>query len=308
MSPSRCPRVPIAVFRTAVLGLALGLTACSGSFRDHEFEAKLTLPDTVERLVVRIGGGTLSLLDAEDAETSVMSVQGTQRIAARDDEMLARVVDYDPEPKLTLSEDGKTATYQPATLPEGIREVEDVAVLTQLVLRVPPGLSVELRNRGRGQLGAEGRTGDVLMETQAGMLLAKNCSGHFQGSTAEGAVLVMEHKGSLNLRTADGTIRATVRELGPRGVMLETETKSLICELPNGVGFDLRAETGLSKNGKQGVIARRFDIAVEERRTRDESTGRERLGHIAEGSVNGGGPPVRLKVTRGHLSVTEIDR
>ena len=113
-------------------------------------------------------------------------------------------------------------------------------------------------------------------------------------STGNGEVVIHDHHGSLEASTGYETIVAYVEEFGEAGVRLRTEGPSMIVHLPPEQGFDLDARVDRSTVGKVGV-RQSFDLPVEE-------VGR---GHRARGSVRGGGPPVRLEVGRGYLSVVD---
>ncbi len=163
---------------------------------------------------------------------------------------------------------------------------------------------VEAKTSG-GRITLDGATGDVTLRTSGGRISAENVLGDLLARTSGGPIRVLEVRGSVEVRTSGGRIvidevvgpviartsggSITVRFDGdPEGV-LETSGGSIDVEIPEGAGVDLDART----SGGRVVVQPEITIS-----------GAFRSNQM-EGSINGGGPKLRLRTSGGNISVEE---
>lgn len=108
----------------------------------------------------------------------------------------------------------------------------------------------------------------------------------------KGEVEVSRLSGSVNLKTYKGKAKVDVKYLGGRS-RVETYKGEIDFSLPKGSGFELDAEVGRDAHFSS-------DFELDRDRSRDR-----RRGYDVRVAVNGGGPVVRLKCSKGKVRLLE---
>jgi hypothetical protein len=278
--------------RTSLLVAALFpvLWGCSPRV-EEELKLTLPLPPDCETLRIEIPTGGLTVEAGPAGQVGIDAITGRVAVDAAALERLA-AIEFVPR----LQPTGDTGVYLLDTprVPDDMDPAENAMIFRGL-LRVPPEVAVVVRT-ARGDLAARGFRAAVDLETSAGDLQLDRIEGPARGSTLHGNCIVTHHRGGLDLETGEGKILAYVDALTPEGIRLETTGTTIICHLPSDAGFDLDARVEQAEEGKISVRDA-FGVPV-------LAEGR---GHRATGAVGGGGPPVRLTVGRGWLSVVRLE-
>jgi len=216
--------------------------------------------------------------------------------------------------ELELDGDGKNARLQ-ADVPRWFGPVS-----VRVRVRVPERYSVEIDTAGGdieveglegdveadtsgGDISIDGIRGDVEVDTSGGNINVYEIDGDVLAETSGGSIRVADVTGSVEVETSGGSLRIhdvggpvrgktsggdiSVRFLENAEGELETSGGSIQVEFPQGAALDLEAETS---GGRVRVDA---DLVVR---------GTVGSGEV-RGSINGGGPTLRLDTSGGNISV-----
>ncbi|HJO25228.1 MAG: DUF4097 family beta strand repeat-containing protein [Myxococcota bacterium] len=173
-----------------------------------------------------------------------------------------------------------------------------------LELRVPRGTSVEIAaangrvtvtglcgavkaRSSNGSVELSDVVGDVNVTTSNAKVCCCNTRGKLVARSSNGKIELNDHCGSVNATTSNGLIRASVEELGRRGVQLATSNGRIVLELPDEVDaeVDIRVDNGVIRNDRPLCKA-----------------SRERNGRL-RGRLGNGGAPIRLRTSNGSISL-----
>ena len=270
-----------------MLAPLLLLTACGGPRIEQELKSSLALPGDCRVLHIEIPTGAVTVEAGEPGRIDVDAITG--RIAAND-AALARLAEIDFVPALVA---GDAAGVYRFVLPGPPPDLDprETAMIFRGLLRVPPEVAIRVHT-ARGDLAARGMRAAVALETEAGDLLLQDVAGPAEASTEHGNCTVTGQRGALRLRTGEGKIVAYLEAIDVGGVDLATTGTAIVCHVPPDAAFELDARVEESEEGKLS-IRDAFGVPVRQ----------EGQGHVARGTVNGGGPTLRLSVGRGWISV-----
>lgn len=173
----------------------------------------------------------------------------------------------------------------PATPPEA--DPMQTLIANQLVLELPPGLSLEVVATRRGHLSVKGWQAPVRLDSAHGDLELGDCQAGATLRTGSGRTLVYGHGGDLDVQARSGAIWAWIDDPGSV-VRLVTGSGGIQCKIPPDRAFraDARTERGKVTNG----------FGLPERRL-------ERYGAAIEGAVGEGGTDVVIRSGAGRISL-----
>jgi DUF4097 and DUF4098 domain-containing protein YvlB len=167
-----------------------------------------------------------------------------------------------------------------------IRE-DKAAGRIRLETRYPKGLgraNVDVRYTLRvprnAKLGLSTTNGGINVENIAGFVTAETTNGGIEGIGLAGGV---------KASTTNGSIDVAIRDLAAEGIALETTNGGIELAMPGGVKGTLSAR----------VVNGGIKVAPELKIEKSESS-RRRL----EGTINGGGPAIRLETVNGGIRVS----
>ncbi len=146
---------------------------------------------------------------------------------------------------------------------------------------------------GDGRIVARNLIGDVHLHTGDGGIEASDLDGRLDASSGDGRITVRGRFDSLELESGDGHILAEATNgsaLGD-GWSLHTGDGGLTLRVPIGLKADLEAVTG------DGSISVDMPVALE---------GVLRPSHHLRGTLNGGGPPLRLRSGDGPIRIEKL--
>lgn len=161
--------------------------------------------------------------------------------------------------------------------------------------------------RAEGAVAARTAGGRIQVVEAHGIVVAGNAGGSIQVGSARG-VRLEATGGSIRLKGSSGSLRAVsdvgsiLAELisgsGLRDSILTTGTGDITVYLPSDIAVNVQA---LNESGRAGRIISEFaEIPVQS--SRDEA--RERV--FAEGTLNGGGPTLKLTSTNGTIYLRRV--
>jgi DUF4097 and DUF4098 domain-containing protein YvlB len=127
--------------------------------------------------------------------------------------------------------------------------------------------------------------GDLVLRTSGGSLRITEVDGRVEARTSGGSIDVHEVSGEVVARTSGGSI--SIRFLEAPVGDAETSGGSIDVEVPGEAQFDLEASTSGGRVRIEQEIALRGDVDASDVR----------------GSVNGGGPRLRLRTSGGNIRV-----
>jgi len=129
--------------------------------------------------------------------------------------------------------------------------------------------------------------GNIEVATSNAKVCCSGTCGNLVARSSNGKIEIDEHKGSVDASTSNGMIRATLEEVGKRGVQLATSNGRIVLELPEEVDadIDIRIDNGIIRN----------DLTLQ-RATR-ETNGRLR------GRLGSGGSPIKLRTSNGSIAL-----
>lgn len=253
MKPSRAAAIgcPGGVRRTlrSILGVGLLATAgCGGqlSWRSvAEFAAETPIAPAIRTVRIEIQNGSVGV-DIGDA--GIVAVVGGVRRAADTQEELARL-ERIPAGLEVVSDPARpdTLVLRGPVLPP---DAKALLAFELNAVRVPAGLALEVVVAANGHVTVARRMAATTVTTARGDLHFENCGGPIRARTKQGNVIVVDHRGDLDVRTVVGDMQAFVREPGTQ-IDLVTGAGTVQCRVPADTGFvvDARAEVGKIGNG-----------------------------------------------------------
>lgn len=281
----------------ALLGL-LFLGGCTEGFRSEELlRESFDLPADATHLTVRVPSGAVTV---SPGQTGKVELEAAARRWAADEQTFAKLQEHDFAPRLVPGDGAGHYRFEFRDLAEPVPESDGV-LFAKVILEVPPTVALDIVT-ARGPLAVTGWRAPVTLRTGSGNLLLKDIHGPVDAETGLGELVVSGHRGDLRVRSGGGTLFVDLDEFGPGGLDLATEEPSMVLRLPPATGFELDARVLRSTTGKVGVRTG-YGVETEEIAGPAAAGGRTAKGHRARGSVLGGGPPVRLEVGQGYLSV-----
>lgn len=284
---------------------------------------------TVARTFEVADGGTLTV-DASFGSIEVTTSDGNQVVARVTREVRDRYDDDRDriltEHEVELSQNGNDVTVRTETSEDARERWRDdyrsTPLRVHLEISVPRNYSVDLDTAGghitvgdlRGALRARtsgghlrfgeivgdvwGRTsgghievsevdGDIDVETSGGSIEVDRVSGDARLETSGGNIRIEEVSGVIDASSSAGNITASIVQQPPADSNLSTSAGSVTVNLGAGIGLDIDASTSVG-----GVSS---DFSVD---------GRVRRNSI-DGSINGGGPELRLRTSAGSIRIRE---
>lgn len=129
--------------------------------------------------------------------------------------------------------------------------------------------------------------GNIDVITSNAKVCCSGTCGALTARSSNGKIEIEEHRGSIDASTSNGLIRASLEELGKRGVQLATSNGRIVLELPKEVDadVDIRIDNGIIRSDRTLEPANR------------ESTGR------LSGRLGSGGTQVKLRTSNGSISL-----
>jgi hypothetical protein len=150
------------------------------------------------------------------------------------------------------------------------------------------GLHARVRARSsNGSAAIRNVVGNVEVTTSnAKVCCSCNC-GKLTARSSNGKIEIDEHRGSIDASTSNGLIRASIEELGRRGVQLATSNGRIVLELPEQVDadVDIRIDNGIIRSDRDLV-----------------PSNKESAGRLA-GRLGEGGAPIKLRTSNGSISL-----
>jgi DUF4097 and DUF4098 domain-containing protein YvlB len=125
--------------------------------------------------------------------------------------------------------------------------------------------------------------GDVFLETSGGNMTGDAVEGTIHMQTSGGNIGLTDCDGKVSASTSGGNIRAAMRD--NKGIDLSTSGGNLRVFLPPGAKGEVNAEAS------GGDVSCDFPFS-----------GKIKEGHM-NGSINGGGPLIRLETSGGDISI-----
>ena len=140
-------------------------------------------------------------------------------------------------------------------------------------------------NTSGGSIRVEGGGADVDVRTSGGSITIGEAAGNINARTSGGSIRISDASGSVNARTSGGSVEATLRVQPAGDSSLSTSGGGVRLYVADGIGLDIDASSS------SGV---RSEIPVG-----GETRGDRRL----RGSMNGGGPRMRLETNGGSVKI-----
>ncbi len=296
------------IFPLLLVALGTALAACSGDpFEDGTFAARFELPAGTHTVRIDVLEGALTF---EPGEVGAIALTAATRKGAPDHAGLARLRDLDMRLRPEPSAEPGVFLLQGPRLPDFVTAgrattpaPERFRLITRCLVRVPADIAVEASTR-MGHVAALGRRATVRLETGNGMMRLDDCAGDAVLRSGRGSVVIDRHRGSLDIELAtfrrekveerEGDLmQIFVDEIGPKGILISAPHAHVQCHVPAAASFvmDVTSGCGRAKNG--------FRIPVE------PVPGRE-FGKRMVGTVGEGGPPVRIAVEFGNVSIAAM--
>lgn len=151
-------------------------------------------------------------------------------------------------------------------------------------LTVPKNFNLELDTSG-GQISIMDLTGEIDARTSGGSVKASNIEGNVKLKTSGGSIKTSDIYGKVNAHTSGGSIRIKQSSQFKDDAEYTTSGGSITALLPDDVKVNLYAATS------GGRVSVDYDV-----------NGRFKKRTI-KGSINGGGPELRLETSGGSISV-----
>jgi hypothetical protein len=257
------------------------LRAVDDSFR-KEFDIS-----GIRRVQAEVSVGDISVTTADDGK---ISVEG-ERIAYGPTEQAAQ--DRLRYVCLDAVKDGDTirivgAVMQPEpSLPDQVVQNEGS---TSIVLRVPPGLAVDLRTQA-GRITLVGLEGEIQAYTHMGSITARSTTGPLTARTSAGRITVTDAiiEGDLLLTTSMGDIEFD-GSLGARN-HVEVSAGRVQMTVPRSTCVRLDAATN----------AGNVDIRLPVTGTKSEAAKSSAVGILGEGQPTG---DLKIRVSMGEISIS----
>jgi hypothetical protein len=171
--------------------------------------------------------------------------------------------------RITIEEQTGDNTVRLSTKVEGTGGFNMGGTEVKYYVRVPAGVSVKL-------------------DTTNGAIVADNLAGDLSAETVNGSIKGRGLAGEVSAATINGAVDIEMSRLADGGVSIETTNGGIDLTLPRDAAATVSARLA---NGRINTS----DLSIE---TTSEDT-RRRL----DGTLNGGGPRVRLETTNGGISI-----
>lgn len=134
-----------------------------------------------------------------------------------------------------------------------------------------------------GQIG-----GEVQAKTSGGDITIEHATAHVRATTSGGDISIRQAANGVRARTSGGSVRASLTTL-TQDSSLTSSGGSLTLHLPERAAFDLDAKT----SGGRVAIDEAFAVTTRGTNSKDN----------VSGTVNGGGPDVRLRTSGGAIRI-----
>ena len=163
--------------------------------------------------------------------------------------------------------------------------------LTGNVFLITSGGGIEAQNisgnvlarTSGGPITMKGIAGEMTLRTSGGGITVSDASGNIKARTSGGPISLVDVSGSVEARTSGGPINAGILEIG-EFLTLETSGGPVSVKLPDNQGLDIRASGASIRNNLIDMDG------LEEQRS-------------LSGTVKGGGIPVNISTTGGHVQL-----
>ena len=154
-------------------------------------------------------------------------------------------------------------------------------------IKVPEQYNIKSRTGG-GSFSLTSLQGDVDTYTSGGSIKLSKVIGNAKVKTSGGSIRVEEIEGNINAHTSGGSIKATLSKQLTEDSALTTSGGSVTVYLPSSVEIDLIASTS------GGRVRSDFDV-----------NGTIKKKSI-KGTINGGGPELKLRTSGGSVSIIKL--
>lgn len=138
--------------------------------------------------------------------------------------------------------------------------------------------------------------GNVELKTGAGWIRVGSAQGHVLAHTGGGAVALQKLSQGADVETGGGPITVEFANMGRNGFrdsMLHTAAGDITVFLPGNIGVAVHATSDLSQG--KGITSDFSGLKISQEGTFGPHSA------YAEGSLNGGGPPLRVRTTMGAI-------
>jgi DUF4097 and DUF4098 domain-containing protein YvlB len=143
---------------------------------------------------------------------------------------------------------------------------------------------VDVKTSG-GTIKAQSINGSATLQTSGGSIKAGNINGPLNARTSGGSIAIESVFGKLEARTSGGSIKSKLTQHFNESVVMETSGGSISLILPEGFGAELSAKTS------GGRVSCQLPFIGKSKKSN------------MEGTINQGGPEVRLRTSGGSISV-----
>lgn len=225
-----------------MVGLLLATAACGGNLGHRsliETSGRVPLAADVRRVRFEIDNGTLGF---DVAPAREVAYAGGVRRAADTEAGLAQLEQVPPGFAAAADpERPDTLVLRGPSLPDGIGALLGV----EMGIHLPADVELEVRVQGSGHVTVVNRGAAIRVDTGRGDLRFDNCNGALRAKTGRGHVIVVDHRGDVDVHTMIGDMQVFVREPGAQ-LRLTTGQGTVQCHVPAETAFDLdaRAEVG----------------------------------------------------------------
>ncbi len=222
--------------------LFLTTTACGGNLGYRsviETSGKVPLTAAMKRVRLEIDNGTIGI---DAAEAREVAYAGGVRRAADTAEGLQQLEQVPPGFVVATDPDHpETLVLRGPSLPPGIGALLGV----EMGIHLPADVELEVRVQGSGNVTVVHRNAAVRVDTGRGDLRFESCHGALRAKSGRGHVIVVDHRGDIDIHTMIGDMQVFVREPGAQ-LRLVTGQGTVQCHIPAETPFDLdaRAEVG----------------------------------------------------------------
>ncbi len=301
----------------ASLGLLAALASTASAKIDRVVEKSFQVaPGAL--VSVSTDGGDIRVVSSPENVVRVIAKEHIRaRSQAEADEVLAKL-------DLTMEQHGNEVVASASYNYGSIFRFGSTPVEVEFLVTVPASSSVRLKTSGGGILVGD-LDGRVDAHTSGGDLEIGRVGGDVNASTSGGGIAIEEGRGRTKLSTSGGDIKAgllagdAMLDTSGGGIRVETERGSLSAHTSGGdvnVRFEgaVRSPCTLSTSG--GEVTATFDRSAAFHLDAETSGGdvkadgvtitieHGKLGSGAlAGSVNGGGPDVKLRSSGGDVTV-----
>ncbi|MCB9884540.1 MAG: hypothetical protein H6838_03555 [Planctomycetes bacterium] len=227
-----------------MMAVSLLLAAGCGGSLSHRSVAdmvggELPLEAAVQRIRVEVPTGTVGVA-AGSGRT--LRYGGGVRRAADTAEDLARLeaIPLELTAVLDAKEPGTLVVKAPGI---GVDDPKGVFGL-ELGLHVPPGIPLEVKIAGSGNVTLDHRNAATKVTTARGDLRVQWCAGALEASTRRGNVIVIDHAGDVDVDVGVGDLQVFVKQ-PDKLIRLVTGQGSLQCHVPGSTDLELDAAVAI---------------------------------------------------------------